>query len=315
MKILVTGGAGFIGSHVVEHYLNLNHEVFVLDNLSTGNIENIPFLKSENLFEEDIRDLDLVKDIVKENQFDIIVHLAAVVSVVDTINDPINSNEVNITATLNLLEANRLYNSNIKRIVFASSAAVYGNNTQLPNSITKLVNPISPYAIQKYAGEQYVKQYSNLYGIPTTALRFFNVYGPRQDPKSAYSGVLSIMQSSYLDEKPFIFFGDGTQTRDFVYVKDVVQAINLVSESDEAIGQVYNVGTGKPSSLMEIFEFLGNVLEKDISTKFVNEREGDIKHSFADIQELTDLGYTPKYSIEDGLYSYINESTKKEIGV
>ncbi|PTI27867.1 NAD-dependent dehydratase [Mammaliicoccus vitulinus] len=315
MNVLVTGGAGFIGSHVVEHYLNHGHEVFVIDNLSTGNRENIPFVKAENFFEEDICDLDLVGNIIKEYQFDLIIHLAAVVSVVDTINNPVDSNEVNITATLNLLESNRLYNNNIKRIIFASSAAVYGNNTQLPNSIMKLVNPISPYAIQKYAGEQYVKQYSNLYDIPTTALRFFNVYGPRQDPKSAYSGVLSIMQSSYLDEKPFTFFGDGTQTRDFVYVKDVVQAISLVADSDNAIGHVFNVGTGKPSSLMEVFEFLGNVLEKDISTNFVNEREGDIKHSYADIQELSNLGYFPKYSIEEGLYSYINESTKKEIGV
>lgn len=192
---------------------------------------------------------------------------------------------------------------------------MYGNNGHLPNSINKLVNPISPYAIQKYSGEQYVKQYSNLYNIPTTSLRFFNVYGPRQDPKSAYSGVLSIMQSSYLNEGVFTFFGDGSQTRDFVYVKDVVQAIDLVSYNNRAIGNVYNVGTGNPSSLKEIFNYLGDILNKRINSQFDCERPGDIKHSYADINELLELGYHPNFNIENGLHSYINETLNKEVGV
>ncbi len=315
MKILVTGGAGFIGSHVVEHYLEIGNDVYVIDNLSTGKIKNISFLNSENFYEEDICNFKSIENIIKYHKFDIIVHLAAVVSVVDTIEDPIYSNKVNIDATLNLLEATRKYNENIKRIIFASSAAVYGNNGHLPNSINKLVNPISPYAIQKYSGEQYVKQYSNLYNIPTTSLRFFNVYGPRQDPKSAYSGVLSIMQSSYLNEGVFTFFGDGSQTRDFVYVKDVVQAIDLVSYNNRAIGNVYNVGTGNPSSLKEIFNYLGDILNKRITSQFDCERPGDIKHSYADINELLELGYQPNFNIENGLHSYINETLNKEVGV
>lgn len=315
MKILVTGGAGFIGSHVVEHYINLGYEVFVIDNLVTGNRENLLFLNPANFFEIDINDFDSVSNIIKKYEFDIIVHLAAVVSVVDTINNPLYSNEININATLNLLEVTRKYNNNIKRFIFASSAAVYGNNASLPNNIKTLVSPVSPYAIQKYSSEQYVKQYSDLYNVPTTSLRFFNVYGPRQNPKSTYSGVLSIMQNSYVNNRQFTFFGDGKQTRDFVYVKDVVQAIDIVGKTNESIGNIYNVGTGKANTLSEVFNFFAEIHNKDIPKMFVDEREGDIKHSYSDIKELARLGYSPKYDIRQGLRSYISNANKNEIGV
>lgn len=304
MKILITGGAGFIGSHVAQFYFEEGYEVFVLDNFSTGNRENITFIDDEHIFENDIQNENAVKKILKNKNFDVIVHLAAVVSVVETINSPTYSNEVNIKATLNLLDSIKKYNNNIKRFVFASSAAVYGNNLELPNKLGVVVNPESPYAIQKYAGEQYSKIYSKLYKLPTVSLRFFNVYGPKQDPKSPYSGVLSIMKDKYMNKEIFTFYGDGTQTRDFVYVKDVVHAINVVINNENAIGNIYNVGTGKPTSLIDIFSMYSKLFDFQIEYRLNDSRQGDIKHSYADIDDLKALGYKPSYDLEMGLFNY-----------
>src|SRR5699024_8216876 len=214
------------GSHVAEYFHVEGHEVFILDNFSTGDLKNIPFINEDNIFNLDIREYKKVEEIVQQYQFEIIIHLAAVVSVVDTVKDPITSNQVNVDATLNLLDINRQFNNNIKRIIFASSAAVYGNDPSLPKRIDSMIYPESPYAIQKYASEQYLKLYNNLYNLPTVSLRFFNVYGPRQNPKSPYSGVLSIMKNKFDTDETFTFNGDGLQTRDFVYVKDIVNAIS-----------------------------------------------------------------------------------------
>ena len=181
MKVLITGGAGFIGSHLAEHF-NENHEVFILDNLSTGHRSNVSFIDEKHFIENSITNKIFIKNLIVEQNFDIIIHLAAIVNVVDTINNPILSQTVNIEGTLNLLEVNRQYNSNLKKFIFASSAAVYGNTELLPQTVQSFIDPESPYAIEKYSGEQYTKLYNTLYNLPTTALRFFNIYGPRQDP-------------------------------------------------------------------------------------------------------------------------------------
>lgn len=306
MKILITGGAGFIGSHLAEYFTNSNHEVFILDNLSTGHRSNVSFIDDLHFIENDVTNKTLVQDLIKEEQFDIVIHLAAVVSVVETINNPILSQKVNIDGTLNILEANRQYNENLKKFVFASSAAVYGNTKGLPKKVETFIDPESPYAIEKYAGEQYTKLYNKLYGLPTTALRFFNIYGPRQDPSSPYSGVLSIMHSKFQKDEAFKFFGDGEQTRDFVYVKDLVQAVSIVINSDYANGGIYNLGTSKPLSLLEMFDEFKKLYSKTIDYSFTEARSGDIKHSYAEIDDLKALGYTPKYSVEEGLKEYIN---------
>lgn len=306
MKILITGGAGFIGSHLAEYFTNSNHEVFILDNLSTGHRSNVSFIDDLHFIENDVTNKTLVQDLIKKEQFDIVIHLAAVVSVVETINNPILSQKVNIDGTLNLLEANRQYNENLKKFIFASSAAVYGNTKGLPKKVETFIDPESPYAIEKYAGEQYTKLYNKLYSLPTTALRFFNIYGPRQDPSSPYSGVLSIMHSKFQKDEAFKFFGDGEQTRDFVYVKDLVQAVSIVINSDYANGGIYNLGTSKPLSLLEMFDEFKKLYSKTIDYSFTEARSGDIKHSYAEIDDLKALGYTPKYSVEEGLKEYIN---------
>lgn len=306
MKILITGGAGFIGSHTAQKYFQEGNEVFVLDNLSTGKKENIPFIKDENFIEADISDFYTVDKIVKENNFDAVIHLAAIVNVVDTVNDPVVSNKINIDSTLNLLESLKLHSPKLKKFVFASSAAVYGNNLKLPNKVGENVNPLSPYALQKYAGEQYTKIYKELYNLPTVSLRFFNVYGPRQDPNSPYSGVLSIMRDKYITKTPFTFYGDGQQTRDFVFVQDIVQAIDLVINTDSTNGKIFNVGTGKSTSLRQIFKLYSNLYGIQIKSYIAEERKGDIKHSFADISDLVKLGYEPKFDVKLGLEYYYN---------
>lgn len=310
MKILITGGAGFIGSHIAEYFNNEGEEVFVLDNLRTGHRSNVEFIDEAHFIKNDVTNKMFIDKLIKKEQFDIVIHLAAIVSVVDTIKDPILSQSVNIDGTLNLLEANKQYNKNINKFVFASSAAIYGNTDNLPKQVETYIDPESPYAIEKYAGEQYTKIYNKLYGLPTTTLRFFNIYGPRQDPSSAYSGVLSIMNNKYRNDEPFTFFGDGSQTRDFVYIKDLVQAVSIVIGNEKTNGKIYNLGTGSQTSLLQIFEEFQQIYDKNISYTFTEERSGDIKDSYAQIDELKALGYEPKYCIKDGLKAYVN-STKK----
>lgn len=310
MKILITGGAGFIGSHIAEYFNNEGEEVFILDNLRTGNRSNVEFIDETHFIKNDVTNKIFIDKLIKKEQFDIVIHLAAIVSVVDTIKDPILSQSVNIDGTLNLLEANKQYNKKLNKFVFASSAAVYGNTDNLPKQVETYIDPESPYAIEKYAGEQYTKIYNKLYGLPTTTLRFFNIYGPRQDPSSAYSGVLSIMNNKYRNDEPFTFFGDGSQTRDFVYIKDLVQAVSIVICNEKTNGKIYNLGTGSQTSLLQIFEEFQQIYDKNISYTFTEERSGDIKDSYAQIDALKALGYEPKYCIKDGLKAYVN-STKK----
>ncbi|MEB6274416.1 NAD-dependent epimerase/dehydratase family protein [Staphylococcus xylosus] len=305
MKILITGGAGFIGSHIAEFYFNKNYEVYILDNLATGKRDNVNFINDEHFFSECITNKGFINRLVEDQQFDIVVHLAAVVNVVDTINDPIKSHEVNIKGTLNILEANRQCNKNLKKLIFASSAAVYGNTNSLPKIVKSFINPESPYAIEKYAGEQYAKIYSKLYGLPTTVLRFFNIFGERQDPSSPYSGVISIMHKQFINNGKFTFYGDGEQTRDFVYVKDLVQAIDIVINNSKTNGKIYNLGTGEQVSLLNLFNYFTSIFNKSIDYDFEKERDGDIKYSYAEIDGLKSLGYSPEYDIKSGLKKYV----------
>lgn len=207
-----------------------------------------------------------------------------------------------------MLEANKKYNNNLKKFVFASSAAVYGNTEDLPQKVKSYIEPESPYAIEKYAGEQYSKIYSKLYDLPTTALRFFNIFGARQDPNSPYSGVISIMHKQFSDNDGFTFYGDGKQTRDFVYVKDLVQAVDIVISNNSTNGKVYNLGTGRQTSLHDIFNSFESIFNKSIKYSYAQERKGDIKYSYANIDELTSLGYKPEYSVRRGLEEYINSN-------
>ncbi len=304
--MLITGGAGFIGSHLAEFYCDKKYEIFILDDLSTGHRSNVEFIDDKHFIKSCITNKSLVEDLIKKEQFDIVIHLAAVVSVVESINNPIRSQKINIDGTLNLLETNRRHNENLKRFIFASSAAVYGNTKSLPKKTDSFIDPESPYAIEKYTGEQYTKIYNNLYKLPTTSLRFFNVYGPRQDPNSPYSGVLSIMKSKFANNETFTFYGDGKQTRDFVYVKDLVQAVSVVINNEESSGEIFNLGTGKQISLINMFEKFEILYKRTIDKKFTTVRSGDIKESYAQIEALKNLGYSPKYSIEEGLEEYIN---------
>lgn len=309
MKALITGGAGFIGSHILERLTNEGVEVHVIDNLSTGRLENIHFIPKEHFYLKDITDVTFVSELIKKEQFDYIFHLAAMVSVVETIEKPVISNETNINATINLLEATRKWDSQIKKFIFASSAAVYGDLPDLPKStINSKVAPLSPYAIQKFSGEQYAHIYHHLYNVPTVCLRFFNVYGPKQNPNSDYSGVLSILNAKFINKEQFTFYGDGEQTRDFVYIDDLVSAIWTVLYSKDTNGGIFNVGAGSETSLNTVFKSFEKVFGYTIPHIYKECRIGDIKHSYADITPLKRLGYSPQFNIHSGINAYVSYS-------
>lgn len=309
-KILITGGAGFIGSNLAKK-LSKENSIVIVDDLSMGRIENINNLKNITFYKESISNYEFIRDLLLNEDFDYIFHLAAIASVADSINRPIEANEINFLSTLNMLNIlKEMKNSSLKRLIFSSSAAVYGDNPVLPKTEDSNVNPLSPYAIDKFAAEKYVLVFNSLYGLPTTCVRFFNVYGPNQNPSSPYSGVISILTDIFEKtlrgiDVEFNLYGDGKQSRDFVYVEDVVQALVLVAKSNEAIGNVYNVGTGVETSLKKIIEVISGILKTKINIKFLDERTGDIKHSVSSIEKLKELNYKPKYTIEEGLEKYI----------
>lgn len=301
MYVLVTGGAGFIGSHTIERLLEANHRVVAFDNLSTGRPTNLASLDAR-LVEGDIRDFEALDEILSEG-FDAILHLAAVVSVPVSVADPLGSHEVNARGTLNVLEAARRHG--VRRVVYASSAAVYGNLVP-PLSEAMSLKPLSPYAAQKYENEIEAGIYSRLYGLETVGLRYFNVFGPRQDPKSPYSGVLSLFIDALKERrKPFIF-GDGLQTRDFVYVGDVAQANQLALErklADEPeSGWVFNVGTGAQTTVLEAYRTIAQCMDLAIEPQFGPPRDGDIRHSLASISKISQsFGYHPETTFPDGI--------------
>jgi nucleoside-diphosphate-sugar epimerase len=298
-KVLVTGGAGFIGSHLATALVAEGSAVTVLDNLSSGRLSNLEEIRnSVSFLRGDIRDQETV--IQAAQGCDTIFHLAAVVSVPQTINNPLDSTKVNDLGTLVVLEAAR--QNNVKRVVFASSAAVYGDDPQLPKHEDMKPKPLSPYAVQKLTGEYYCCLYSNLYGIQTICLRLFNIYGPRQDSSSPYSGVISIFMTKAVLNKPPVIYGDGRQSRDFLYVKDAVKAFLSAARAAGSGEAVLNVGTGKFITIKQLWGLISGLSGFNARAEYQKPRPGDIPKSVANVERArTTLGFEPDYSIAKGL--------------
>ncbi len=298
MLYLVTGGAGFIGSHITERLLADGHRVRILDNFSTGKHENIPPSTDVEVIEGDVGNYDTVRDAME--QVDIVFHEAAIASVPETVGNPLASERVNYRGTLNILEAAR--HTNVKRVMFACSAAVYGDLPELPKQETMPVKPLSPYAVDKLSSEQACMMYTHLYGLETVSLRYFNVFGPRQDPSSPYSGVISIFNDMVSQGKQPTIYGDGEQTRDFIYISDVVEANILASTSPNAAGKAFNVATGGTLSINQLLQTICDIKDATFEPDYKPGRQGDIKHSRADISAARgDLNWQPVVSFEDGL--------------
>lgn len=305
-RYLVTGGAGFIGSNLVEALLGAGHQVRVLDNLSTGNLLNLQHtITSVQFHAADITELEKVQLACQD--MDYVVHLAALPSVSLSIEEPLTCHQNNLTGMLNVLVAAR--DCQVKRLVFASSSAVYGEATQLPNREEGLVNALSPYAVTKLAGEYYARLFYLLYGLETVSLRFFNVFGPRQNPASEYAGVItSFIAKIGRGEQPLIF-GDGCQTRDFVHVDNVVAAIIGASQAKGCgRGESINVGTGNSLSIYKLALLLADLMESQLRPRFAPARGGEVRHSQADIRKARKLlGYRAKVSVEQGLAGLVNQ--------
>jgi nucleoside-diphosphate-sugar epimerase len=296
---LVTGGAGFIGSHLAEALVARGHEVRILDDFSTGKRENIaPFSSKVRVVVGDIRDRSVVTDATKG--VDYVLHEAALPSVPRSIEDPCGSNAVNVDGTLNVLEAARQHG--VKRVVYASSSSVYGDEATLPKSEDMHTSPKSPYAVGKLTGEWYCRIYNDIYGLRTVSLRYFNVFGPRQDPDSQYSAVIPIFLSALMHGKRPTIFGDGEHSRDFTYVENVVSANLAACESERAAGGVYNVACGRRFTLNLLYESLKTILGVDIDPIYDDPRPGDVKHSEAAITAIQrDMNYEPSVGFEEGL--------------
>ncbi len=299
MKYLITGGAGFIGSNLVEELLRRGHEVRVLDNFSTGNRANLePFKDRIEIFEGDLRSYHIVRQAVEGVDF--ILHQGALPSVPRSIQDPITSNEVNVTGTLNILDA--AVAAGVKRVVFASSSSIYGDSPTLPKREDMIPNPLSPYAVSKLAGEKYCQVFARIYGLHTVALRYFNVFGPRQNPDSQYSAVIPKFIKAILTDQQPVIYGDGEQSRDFTYIANVVEANILATEVDSPAGEVYNCAVHQRITLNELVTTINRIVGKNIPPVYADPRPGDVKHSFADISKIQQqMGYQPKIKFEEGL--------------
>lgn len=299
MKFLVTGGAGFIGSNIASELLEKGYSVRILDNFSSGKRENLKGMENDiELIEGDIRSYHIVQDSLKD--IDIVLHQAALPSVPRSIKDPITTNDVNINGTLNILEA--AVDLKVKRVVYASSSSVYGDNPVLPKVETMIPNPLSPYAVSKLTGEKYCNVFSRIYGLETVCLRYFNVFGPRQDPASQYSAVIPKFIKAINQNKQPVIYGDGEQSRDFTYISNVVQANILAATADCESGISVNCAVSGQITLNELIREMNKLMDKDIKPVYEGPRAGDIKHSYADINlaEKT-LGYKPVVSFQEGL--------------
>lgn len=309
MKYLVTGGCGFIGSHLCEALVGQGHAVRIFDNLASGYEKNIAHIRGKVEFiKADVRNPADLKPAMAGVDF--VFHEAALVSVFDSVERPLDNHEINITGTLNVLTAARA--AGVKRVVVASSSAIYGNDPALPKREEMKPQPESPYALAKIAKEYYMSIFSKLYGLETVNLRYFNVYGPRQDPGSMYSGVISKFTDVLRAGQNPTVFGDGLQTRDFVFVKDVVQA-NLAAMQTPGLGrsEVFNVGTGQPISLLDLLNVLSELTGRKFETQFKPARAGDIKHSLSDISKARQvLKYEPQYDIRRGLRELLDYAAK-----
>ena len=296
---LVTGAAGFIGSNIVEELLERGASVRALDDFSTGRRENIaPFLDRVELFEGSLNDAETLALAV--DRVDYILHQAALPSVPRSVSDPMASHEANATGTLRLLIAAR--DAGVKRLVFASSSSVYGDSPELPKHEEMPARPRSPYAVNKLAGEEYCKVFTLVYGLPTVALRYFNVFGPRQDPKSQYAAVIPAFITAALEDRRPVVHGDGLQTRDFTYVQNVVAANLLACEAPDAAGNAINIACAERISLLDLLAEIGRITGRTFEPEFDPARPGDVKHSLADIRKAERLlGYRPVVSFALGL--------------
>ena len=307
MNILVTGSAGFIASHLIEELLkDENNSIIGIDNFYSGTKENLDFIKSidsKNRFEfieADIRNFEEVNNIIKDKQIEQIYHLAAIVSVQESILNPLLSNEVNVKGTLNILESAKL--NSLKRVIFSSSAAVYGDEPTQPKNENSIIKPISPYGYEKLIGEQYMKLYSELYGLETVILRYFNVYGERQSATSDYSGVISIFEKKFKNDEIPNIYGDGEQYRDFVYVKDVAKANIKAMNTLNVSGEVFCVGTSKKVSINNLVSVLNYKYSKNIKANYLESRNGDIKESICDNKKIKQfLEFESFISFEEGI--------------
>jgi UDP-N-acetylglucosamine 4-epimerase len=305
MRILITGGAGFIGSNLVEHLLSLPEVqlVRVLDNLCTGSVKNIEEFQNNERFEfieGDIRSYDTCLSAV--NGIDLISHQAALGSVPRSLKDPLTTNDVNITGTLNIFIAAK--ESSVRRVVYAASSSTYGDHPGLPKVEDRIGNPLSPYAVTKYVNELYARVFADAYGLDSIGLRYFNVFGPRQNPAGPYAAVIPLFINAILNNEPPTINGDGEHSRDFTFVANAVQAnvLALTTNNQKALNQVYNIAYGERTTLNQLFGYLKEIAGSDLVPIYGTERKGDVKHSQADISRAANLlQYNPGVTIKEGL--------------
>jgi nucleoside-diphosphate-sugar epimerase len=298
-NVLVTGGGGFMGSHLVERLLREGHRVRVLDNFATGNRENLAGVVDEiELVEGDIQSYERVHNAVRGCE--LVFHLAALPSVPRSVQDPLTTNASNVIGTLNVLLAAR--DAGVGRVVYSSSSSVYGANAELPKREQDLPLPIAPYSVSKLAGEGYCRSFGDVYGLETVALRYFNVYGPRQDPRSQYAAVIPSFITAFLDGERPVVFGDGEQSRDFTYVDDAVEANLLAASAERVAGKSFNIAYGERTSLNELIGELQALTGRDVAPLHADPRPGELRHSEADISRAREqLGYEPATDPRTGL--------------
>jgi nucleoside-diphosphate-sugar epimerase len=297
-EYLVTGGAGFIGSHLTEELVRRGRSVRVADSLITGKRSNLDHIPGVEFLEGDLADMPFAQRAVDGVKY--VLHQAAIPSVPRSVKDPITSHRANVDATLNVLVASR--DAGVRRVVLAGSSSAYGNAPTLPKHEDMPDSPLSPYALQKVMGEQYLQMFTRLYGLETVSVRYFNVFGPRQDPSSPYSGVISVFATALLENRPPTIYGDGEQTRDFTYVANVVDGVLRACDAPKASGEVINVATGGRISLNELFRTMRTLAGGTVEPTYVETRAGDVRDSQADITKARRiLGYEPTVSFEEGL--------------
>jgi nucleoside-diphosphate-sugar epimerase len=299
LKVLVTGGGGFIGSHTVDRLLADGHDVRVLDNFTTGRRENLLDVRADiEVVEGDIQSYERVSNAVRGCE--IVLHEAALPSVPRSVQDPLTSNATNVTGTLNVLLASR--DAGVERVVYASSSSIYGANPELPKHEALLPQPISPYAVAKLAGEGFCRSFWEVFGLETVALRYFNVFGPRQDPLSQYAAVIPNFATALMNGRPPRVFGDGEQSRDFTYVANVVEGNVLAMDADGVDGRVFNIAAGQRTSLNALLRTLEGLTGHHVEPSYGEPRPGDVRHSQADVSAAErDLGFRPEVSVEEGL--------------